>query len=88
MTTPTSFKTNIATPTGKPLAEWFSLNPRPAADRAAIAADIGTVISAVVPVLCVCCDAPAAHALGDWDVCEEHYEALSGPEGGEELIWP
>ena len=80
MTTPTSFKTNIGTPTGKPLAEWFSLNPRPPADRAAIAADIGTVISAVVPILCVCCDAVATVAMGDWDVCEAHYEALSEPD--------
>lgn len=33
-------------------------------------------------VLCVCCDKPATHLLGDWEVCEEHYNSLAGPAAG------
>ena len=33
-------------------------------------------------IICVCCDAPATHALADWDVCEAHYEVLAAPWPG------
>jgi len=30
-------------------------------------------------IICVCCDAPATHALADWDVCAHHYNILTEP---------
>jgi hypothetical protein len=88
MTTPTSYRTRIRR-RKTTVAEWVSLNPRPTADREAIAADIGEVIAQAVPVLCICCDAPATVALGDWDVCAEHYNALTEPEpDAPEQLWP
>ena len=31
-------------------------------------------------IICVCCDAPATHALADWDVCTHHYNILAAPD--------
>jgi hypothetical protein len=56
-----------------------------AADAAAAAQRIEAVVDP--PVLCVCCDAPATHALKDWDVCKQHYEELSTPWPGMDESW-
>jgi len=30
--------------------------------------------------LCICCDAPATHLMGDWEVCEAHAASLTTPD--------
>lgn len=35
------------------------------------------ILSDLLP--CLCCPAPATHTLGDWDVCETHFNELAAP---------
>jgi hypothetical protein len=76
--TRSSFRTSIKKDK-RELAEWFTLNDRPGPDREQIAAEIGVAVSENVPVLCICCDELATKVLGDWDVCDLHYDILTAP---------
>ena len=50
------------------------------AGKAALVAATAMLYQQPTVILCVCCDAPATHALADWDVCAEHYNLLAAPD--------
>ena len=50
------------------------------AGKAALVAATAMLYQQPTVILCVCCDAPATHALADWDVCAHHYNILAAPD--------
>ncbi|GIK36581.1 MAG: hypothetical protein BroJett011_04140 [Chloroflexota bacterium] len=75
-----------------PLRCWCQLEDSAALQSATCppdggCSDAGAPAAEWQKLLCLCCDAPATHALGDWDVCETHYNSLAAP-WPEEALWP
>ena len=50
------------------------------AGKASLVAATAMLYQQPTVIICTCCDAPATHALADWDVCEDHFNILTAPD--------